>query len=82
MTWQQIGLTTYITTTALAVGLLLFDLYLRLSGQRMITDFCRVNPWAAYLILVGLAFGHSGLAVHFMAPVLVEVRAGEYEVKK
>ena len=72
MTWQAIGLMDYVAVTALTVFVLLFDLWLDLNGHEKITTYCRAHPWLAYLILLTVAQGQIGLAVHFMSPVNVE----------
>jgi hypothetical protein len=71
MTWQQIGLSAFVLTTAGTVLVLFYDLYLYLAGKEMITTFCRANPWLAWLILWIDGGGLVGLAVHFMAPVKI-----------
>lgn len=72
LTWQQIGLSAFVFTTATIVVVLFYDLHLRLTGQEMITDYCRANPWLAWAILAFIEFGVLGLAVHFMAQIPVD----------
>lgn len=72
LTWQEIGLASFVFGVLGAVAVLVYDLYLRMTGQVMITDYCRAHPWAAWLILGLLQFLLTGLAIHFMAIVPVE----------
>lgn len=72
LTWNSLGLASFVFTSFVILITLAYDLYLRLSGQTMITDYCRAHPWAAWAILAIIQFGVMGLAVHFMAPVNVE----------
>jgi hypothetical protein len=74
LTWQVLGLTSFVTT---AVGILLvlaFDLYLyrEYGNEGTITDYCRANPWLAWVLLTIIQFGVIGLAVHFMAQVKLD----------
>lgn len=71
MTWQAIGLTIFCNTSIGTLLVLLYDLWLYETGRTMITDYCRANPWAAYLILMECCAGLMGLAVHLMAPVKI-----------
>lgn len=71
LTWQNLGLISFVFTTLSIIAIIVFDFYLFRSGRTMITEFCRANPWCAWLILVVLQIGMIGLAVHFMAPVAV-----------
>ena len=65
--WEDIGLILFVVIIGiLSPVTLLWDLYLRLTGQQMITQYVRKNPWAALLIYVLLAIGVGGLMVHFM----------------
>ena len=72
LTWQELGLTSYVVMTVGALFILFFDLWLRWTGREMITDYCRANPWLAWVILALIQFGVIGLAVHFMAVVPLE----------
>lgn len=69
LAWQTLGLAAFVFTAVGAVLVLLYDLWLNLTGAVMITEYCRSHPWAAWVILVMLQIGVMGLAVHFMAPV-------------
>jgi hypothetical protein len=51
--------------------ILLLDRWLDVERIGTITAYCRANPWAAYLVLMLLASGLFGLAMHFMNPVPV-----------
>ena len=73
LTWQQLGLIAFVFTTAGTVGVLLFDLWLYLTGRTMITEYSRANPWLAWILLTLVQFGVIGLAVHFMAQVKVDL---------
>ena len=72
MTWQQLGLASFVLTTFMMLGALAYDLYLGLSGHMLITIYCRANPWAAWVLLSIIEFGVIGLAVHFMAIVKID----------
>lgn len=72
LTWQQIGLSVFILTTFVILLVLGYDLYLDLTNQKTITEYCRVNPWLAWIILGAIEFGVLGLAIHFMRPILVD----------
>ena len=69
MTWQQIGLLSFVLTTFVTVAVLVYDLHLYLTNQEMITTYCRNHPWAAWIILSLDSLGLFGLAIHFMRPV-------------
>ena len=73
VTWQNVGLAAFVATTLGIIAILGYDYYLYCTGQVMITTYCRANPWCAWLILTVLQFGILGLAIHFMAPVPIEV---------
>ena len=72
LTWQSLGLWLFVAIIATADNLLLLDAWFDLTGRATITMFCRANPWAAAIILIGLQVGWAGLAVHFMAPTLID----------
>ena len=74
MTWQTLGLAIYVTVSVVTIPVLLLDLWLAETGHTMMTDYCRAHPWAAYLVLMAVASGLIGLAVHLMAPVQIERR--------
>lgn len=71
MSWQNIGLMIYCIVTIGAVLILMGDwLALERQGLPTISDYSRANPWLAYVILVLIASGNAGLAVHFMSNVV------------
>ena len=72
LTWQALGLSSFIFTAVGMILVLIYDYWLMETGREMITTYCRANPWAAWAILVVIQFGVIGLAVHFMAVVDVE----------
>lgn len=74
LTWQNLGLISFVLTAIGMHVVLLYDYYLYRTNQEMITTYCRANPWAAWGILLIIQFGVLGLAVHFMAIVKVDLK--------
>ena len=72
LTWQDLGLASFVITITGTVAILLYDWWLYLTDQTMITDYCRENPWLAWVLLTVIQLGVLGLAVHFMAQVKLD----------
>lgn len=73
LTWQQLGLTAFISTITGAIAILLVDwLVLGINGRQTITEYCRSHPWLAWLMLSALGWGMAGLAVHLMHIVPID----------
>lgn len=72
LTWQQLGLASFVITAGGMLLVLLFDLFLALTGRTMITTYLRANPGYAWLVLAVIQFGMMGLAVHLMSPVKID----------
>ena len=65
-TWQYVGLTLYVLSAVATMAVLAYDLSLDLRGYPTISEYCRANPWAAWVILMAIQGGVAGLAVHLM----------------
>lgn len=68
-TWQTLGLSLFVSITVGTLLVLLGDAYLYLTYRETLTEFCRNNPWAAWLILMLLQAGVMGVAIHFLSPL-------------
>jgi len=66
MRWEDIGLTVFVIWAFGTLGVLGYDLHLRLTGQEMITTYVRCHPWCGWLVYVAISVGVGGLMVHFM----------------
>lgn len=59
------GLWIFLAATILRINGLLVDLALTKFHYPTITDFCRRNAWAGWIIIVIEVIGLIGLAIHF-----------------
>lgn len=62
---SRAGLVAFIAATLTAVGVLLFDLDLYLSGRVTVTEWATAEPIRAVAIVLATLVGPAGLAAHF-----------------
>lgn len=60
-----VGLAAFVGATLTAVGVLLFDLDLYLSGRVTVTEWATAEPVRAVAIVLATLVGPAGLAAHF-----------------
>jgi hypothetical protein len=62
---SQVGLGAFVASVVTALGVLVYDLWLYLSGAETITEVSTDQPaWGVALVLLTL-LGPTGLAAHF-----------------
>lgn len=67
ISWNLLGLVLFVTTTISMILILIFDAWLDANNFTTISQYCREQPWLAFLILSAIEIGVMGLAIHLMA---------------